>query len=166
MTSREYAAELQSIAGAITALCETNLPCAKECAAHPVQVQTTILQAKAHAATAAFWGNGGINEIADATCAKLDGKRTPSVSEGASPWAWFIGVLRTNPVARQAVTISAIALITSLPTCASRAVNAAAEAAVKQAQVAAHTAQAAARQTAVVGSNVNAVVSMLVDQPL
>jgi len=71
MTSKEYAAKKQNIAGGIRALTQTNMPCALNCAAHPVQVQTTGLIADGMAADAEFWGNGGIDEIAEAVSKKV-----------------------------------------------------------------------------------------------
>ena len=161
MNSKEYAAKMQNIAGAITALCSTNMPCAKECSAHPIQVQTTALQAQADAAHAEFWGNGAINEIADAVVAKLDGKRTPSVSDGATPWAWFVAAYKTNPVLRNAVTLAAIALLSYVPTCSSRGVRDLAIAALQRSEVAANRADAAAAKAAVTSSNVTEIVSLL-----
>jgi hypothetical protein len=161
MNSKEYAAKMQNIAGAITALCNTNMPCATNCAAHPVQVQTTALQAQADAAHAEFWGNGAINEIADAVVAKLDGKRTPSVSDGATPWAWFVAAYKTNPVMRNAVTLAAIALLSAVPTCSSRGVKELAITALQRSIEAKATAQTAAAKAAVTSSNVTEIVSLL-----
>jgi hypothetical protein len=161
MDSKAYAAKKQNIAGAIKALCDTNLPCAKECSAHPIQTRTMVHLAEGQAADAEFWGNGGIDEIAETVVRKLDGKRTPSVSDGATPWAWFVAAYKTNPVMRNAVTLTAITLLTMVPTCASRGVRDLAIAAVQQADAAAKRANMAATKAAVTSSNVNEIVSLL-----
>jgi hypothetical protein len=161
MTSKEYAGRKQSIAGAIRALCDTNLPCAKECSAHPIQTRTMVHLAEGQAADAEFWGNGGIDEIAETVVRKLDGKRTPSVSDGATPWAWFVAAYKTNPVMRNAVTLAAITLLTMVPTCASRGVRDLAIAAVQQADAAAKRANMAATKAAITSSNVNEIVALL-----
>jgi hypothetical protein len=161
MTSKDCASELISVAGGFDALTETQAPCAKDCAAHPIQVQKDKLHARAYRAIGTLLGNGGVDEVAEAVVRKLDGKRTPSVSDGATPWAWFVAAYKTNPVMRNAVTLAAISLLTMVPTCASRGVKDLAIAAVKQANVAANTAQKAAAKAAVTSSNVNEIVSLL-----
>ena len=162
MTSKEYAGRKQSIAGAIKALCDTNLPCAKECSAHPIQTRTMVHLAEGQAADAEFWGNGGIDEIAETVVRKLDGKRTPSVSDGATPWAWFVAAYKTSPVMRNAVTLATVAVIGYVsPTCASRGVRDLANAALQRSVEAKATAHTAAVKAAITSSNVNEIVSLL-----
>jgi hypothetical protein len=84
MTSRQYAAEKQRIAGGIKALIATNLPCATNCAAHPINTQTIGLLADGQAADAQFWGNGGIQEIADAVAIRVGEDFSPN----AKPREW------------------------------------------------------------------------------
>jgi len=71
MNSKEYAAKKQRVAGGIKALVDTNVPCAVGCAAHPIQAQTSKLLADGMALDAEFWGNGGIEELADKTAEKV-----------------------------------------------------------------------------------------------